>query len=438
MTRYDLTTASTSFRSQPLAGHAPASVDPTGGKKQAGLITGLAAITRGPALGHNAWIDSQFVEDAAAALRQATTGTKSRFTHPDMSSDGLGKQLGRVHGGEAVDDVARTDLHYNKSAHTAPDGDLAGHTMALAEESPEDFGASIVFDHDWAAEVSFHVEHGATLEDDAGYEYLDLTDFDSPDPLNTENLPHPRLAKLLAVDLVDSPAANPNGLFHNGRADIATAAAALASYALGQTDTPPAECSALNINPTRLRDFASRYLAKNNLRIVGAEDMTKKPTKTLAKPANAPTAASSTPAAATADPAADQATNDPASMTAEPAPDPTTPAPTTPAPTSPADGLPEGFSAARKELARYTEAFGATAGPAYFAEGVSFNDGMARQVIALREENTRLSQLCEQLGGDADGVSTQHTDPATNSKPTGLAGLIRISGQTTEPATEAS
>lgn len=85
-------------------------------------------------------------------------GLKSRFTHPDMSSDGLGKFLGRakdlsMHAardertGKEVPAV-RADLHFDPSASNTPTGDLAGYVLDLAESDPDALSSSIVVQAD--------------------------------------------------------------------------------------------------------------------------------------------------------------------------------------------------------------------------------------------------------------------------------------------------
>ncbi len=87
----------------------------------------------------------------------ARGGLKSRFTHPDMSSDGLGKFLGRSQNftlgtvrsaeGKTVQAV-RADLHFDASAHETPSGDLAGYILKLAESDPDALSSSLVLQTD--------------------------------------------------------------------------------------------------------------------------------------------------------------------------------------------------------------------------------------------------------------------------------------------------
>jgi len=216
-------------------------------------------ITRGEALGHKAWIDEIAMRQIVTAIN-AAAGIKSRFTHPGVSGDGLGSMLGHVIGPAVfTGNQVIADLHLLESAHKTPDGDLAKYVMDLAEESPEAFGTSIVFLHDVEAEDAFEESN------------LQGGKFVSPDPDNANHYRHVRIRKLRAVDAVDSPAANPSGLFSRGQ-EIATDADALMAYALGlTTEKPPT--SALSVDGDRVRAFVSRFLeARGLMMVVGPTD----------------------------------------------------------------------------------------------------------------------------------------------------------------------
>lgn len=229
-----------------------------GGDSGAGLIQRFSVITRGEALSHDMWIDKDFLEETAAAINESgERGIKSRFTHPDMSGDGLGRFLGRVKTGRAIGNQVFADLHLSELAHTTPEGDLGEFVMDMAEKEPDMFGTSIVFRRDADAEDEFRVDH----TDKRGQ-------FKSPDRNNTENMLHARLAELRADDVVDEPAANPEGMFHRG--SFVTDANALLDYAFGLKDTVP-ELSSLDIDPDRMVAFLERYLARNGMRIISAD-----------------------------------------------------------------------------------------------------------------------------------------------------------------------
>ena len=242
------------LRSQPVYGIRSATpIDPEGGEYHAGLIQGAAVITRGLADTQDVWIDTVMLEQTAKAINDQRMGTKSRFTHPELSGDGLGRALGRYRNAAVDGDIVRADLHLFKSAHKTPDGDLAGYVLELAQEDPEAFGNSIAFDTDRDAASGFVDEHMVGGE------------FKSPDDDNAQNHPHARLRSLEAVDVVDSPAANPSGLFHRGD-ELVYGGRLLMRYALGLSDDVPQ--GYFGVNPERVKEFVTRFLVDNGLCIV--------------------------------------------------------------------------------------------------------------------------------------------------------------------------
>lgn len=231
-----------------------------GGDYGAGLIKGAAVITRGPALGHDMWIDAVMLKQVVKAINAEPTGSKSRFAHPTMSGDGLGKVLGRYRDADMDGNIVRADLHMMESAHKTPDGDLAGYVMDLAEEDPLAFGNSIAFSPDLGAEELFRAKH--TDKDGR---------FKSPDEDNASNFTHARLAELVAVDAVDEPAANPGGLFHRGH-EIALEADAAIAYALGLTNEMP-DPLAFGVHPDRVRSAVQRVLERCRACILTTENL---------------------------------------------------------------------------------------------------------------------------------------------------------------------
>jgi hypothetical protein len=236
------------------AGEKP--VDEKGGDFGAGIIRGMAILTRGEALGHRLWCDRVMLQQVCDAINASERGIKARFTHPDLSGDGLGKSTGRVKNASVDGDVVRGDLHFSQAAHQTPDGDLAGYVMLLAMEDPEAFGNSIAFDEDFVEEDKFRAQHSEA--DGEGY-----PEFKSPDPQNIHNYLHARVAALRAVDAVDDPAANPNGLFHRGD-EIARDAERLLAWTLGLSSQKP-QLVSLDLDPDRAAGFIQRFLARHQL-----------------------------------------------------------------------------------------------------------------------------------------------------------------------------
>lgn len=243
----------TRFRTTPAKGAQP-KVDRAGGMYGAGLISGAAAITRGEALRHGAWVDSFAVDSVVELGNRSPKGIKVRFTHPGLSADGMGTQLGRMKNFRREGDRAVGDIHLIRAAHKTPDGDLAEYVMGLADEDPEAFGMSIVFEHDREAEKKFSRENEN-----------DNREFRSPDPDNPQNYGHIRLAKLWAADAVDEPAANPAGLFRAGH-EIAAEADKLCEYALGLSSERPT-LQHLSADAERVAQYAARFLESHGLEI---------------------------------------------------------------------------------------------------------------------------------------------------------------------------
>lgn len=98
----------------------------------------------------------EFDRDALREISNLTNGQKrglrSRFTHPGLSSDGLGKYLGRARNSwlDTSGPVwrARADLHISPSSHDTPSGDLGGYVLRLANEDPDALSSSVVIEAD--------------------------------------------------------------------------------------------------------------------------------------------------------------------------------------------------------------------------------------------------------------------------------------------------
>ena len=333
------------FRSTVERGFEPVCSEPVSrneGLNGAGIIRQFAVISRTEALGHGYWIDSEMLSQTAAAINASRNGVKVRFTHPDMSGDGLGSMLGRAVKASVVGDVVYADLHFSQSAHKAPDGDLAEYVMTLAEEDPDAFGASIAFGIDLDGIQEFAVEHGATLKADG---WIDFDAFESPDELNTGNLPHVRLAELFAIDTVDSPAANPQGLFHKGP-KIAAQAEQLLSYSLGLSSEVP-NVTAFSVDPDRMAGFVARFLNRNGLSVTKVEEGLSMSEDTKETPETAPEVV--------VDPLAE-------------------------------------FSQKREQ---FVEQFGAVDGSEYLANGLTFADALEFHVDKLNGSLTEANALLE-------------------------------------------
>ncbi len=188
------------FRSLPLR-EAPGRVD-----RDKRVIYGVSAAQAVEALGHGLELDQRTIEQIVELGNKTKNGIKSRFTHPGLSSDGMGKHLGRMVNFRVEGDKAVGDLRLAEAASNAPDGDLAGYVMDLANEDSAAFGMSIVAGGElvWTRANGEEQNVGAV---DATGEPLGR-----PDDALTE-LPVFRVTELDAVDVVDEPAANRDGMF---------------------------------------------------------------------------------------------------------------------------------------------------------------------------------------------------------------------------------
>lgn len=239
-------------------------IDRTGGRFSAGIIRGVSLAAVGEALGHDLWLDAEMIAQVAEmSSGKGDSGLKSRFTHPGMSSDGMGRHLGRLHDVKVVGGKAVGDLHFAKSSHDTPDGDLAEYVMTLTEEDPEAAGLSIVFERDAAAEREFSEAN----EDE--FEYVDYRGekqkrkrFKSPDKNNTKNLRHARIKNLRAADVVDEPAANPDGMFDTNA--LPRNADRLLSFAAGLTTEKP-DAELFGVDGDRAAQFLGRWLSSHGL-----------------------------------------------------------------------------------------------------------------------------------------------------------------------------
>ena len=355
--------------------HGAGTVDRTGGMFSAGIIRGVSVITRGEALGHEMWIDNDFLSDVTGAINgseSASGGVKARFTHPGLSSDGMGRYLGRLTNAQTVGEQVYADLHFAEAATKTPDGNLADYVMTLAEEDPEAFGLSIVFEHDMEASEQHYAENTQNNR------------FVSPDEDNRNNFSHARLSRLRAGDVVDEPAANPNGLFHREQ-EIASEADSLMEYALGLSDERP-DLACLSVDADRVSAAVSRFLTRHNLTLQKGSDPMSKDIETVETPA------------------------------AEPQP------------------TREQFAA---ELNRFTESFGSDNGAKWFGEGVSFSDAQTRHIEQLNKRVEGLQAQVGELQQTLNSLNTGEEEAASYGEayqdaPAGkksLSSKIRISGK---------
>ena len=127
--------------------------------------------------------DRQSLDAIRKLMAAAPSWLKSRFTHPDLSNDGLGKFLGRVtdprldfithresQGQLKMNRIAvvRGDLHIDPSSHDTPSGDIGKYVMDLAESDPDAMSSSLVLKSD----QEFRLKPDGTRQTDIDGELL--------------------------------------------------------------------------------------------------------------------------------------------------------------------------------------------------------------------------------------------------------------------------
>lgn len=168
-----------------------------------GVIRGVAVVTEGEAKGHGVNLDAEFVERVVKLGNEKRQGVKERFGHPTMSGTALGTFIGRATNfrldtsteGRAV---ARADISLSETAKHSPEGDLYSYILAMAKKEPDMMGQSIVF----TPGMLYKRDKDGNKVTEQSREFENL-----PGPLFVE------IESLHAVDMVDDPAANPDGLF---------------------------------------------------------------------------------------------------------------------------------------------------------------------------------------------------------------------------------
>lgn len=163
--------------------------------RSAKVIFGASLMQEGDLNDERQWtVDSGTLANALELMSRSNSGAKARFTHPNMSADGMGSYLGRWKNPRIDGNTLRADLHFADSAFKTPNGDLASYVMDMAEESPEDFGISL------ATKVNHAEMEKLKLE-----KHAENAEWKGRVPM--------RFRAIHAADVVDEPAATRGGLF---------------------------------------------------------------------------------------------------------------------------------------------------------------------------------------------------------------------------------
>jgi hypothetical protein len=143
--------------------------------KEAGILNGVSMVTIGPVRGHGVYADEKTLESVRACAETYEGGLKVKMEHGTGAKD----IVGVLNGYRIKSPNLRADFHMLKaSPHFA-------HLLEMAETMPGAFGLSISFSGD--------------------YETIEIAE-----GLKVEAM---RCREIYSCDVVDSPAANPNGLF---------------------------------------------------------------------------------------------------------------------------------------------------------------------------------------------------------------------------------
>jgi hypothetical protein len=163
--------------------------------RKAKVIFGANLMQLGDINDDRLWtVDEGTLANAKELMSRGNSGAKARFTHPNMSADGMGSFLGRWKDVRVEGEKLVGDLHLAEQAFKSPQGDLGTYVMDMAEEDPDMFGISL-----------------ATKINDAEMEKLKL-EKRSADPEWKGRTPL-RFRAVHAADVVDEPAATRGGFF---------------------------------------------------------------------------------------------------------------------------------------------------------------------------------------------------------------------------------
>lgn len=138
---------------------------------EAGIIRGVSVVTEGKAQGHDVSIDSKTLQQALEIASAFKGGLRVKANH----GTGVDAIIGTLRNFSISGNKLIADLHLLKSH------DEFSHILEMAKEIPESFGLSLTFN--------------------MGKEKIEGKNF-------------ARVADIYSADLVDIPAANPNGLFN--------------------------------------------------------------------------------------------------------------------------------------------------------------------------------------------------------------------------------
>jgi hypothetical protein len=306
-------------------------------------------------------VTDETLQQAYQFATHGNNGLKARFTHPNMSSDGMGSYLGRWKNFRLADGVLRADLHIADAAFKSPQGDLGTYVMEMADNNPDMFGVSLATELDLESLMLFEDTRDSNGNGAARWEM--------------------RFTSVRAGDVVDEPAATRGGMFDLLTVDqrnLPVQATALLQTYFG--DAEPAVVRA------RIDGFLDRYFSNK-----GAT-MPEEQTATVQESGSETVAAGEQETVATL--------NDPAGQD-------TAPTQTTLAENADAD------------LSVYMSTFGDADGARMFRDKVPFQQAMIQHLASLRGQiqdlsaenaqlKTRAAELARNMLGESEAVNVGH------------------------------
>lgn len=137
-----------------------------------GVIRGVSLITEGPALGHGVMVDATTLQQVKQAASEYSGGLKVKLNHSGQAGDIIGYVDGlRIDGKKLLGDL-----------HLLENSPHRNYILEIAQKIPDTFGLSIAF----SGPSELAADKKTVLQ---------------------------RCSEIFSVDVVDSPAANPDGFF---------------------------------------------------------------------------------------------------------------------------------------------------------------------------------------------------------------------------------
>jgi len=205
---------------------------------EANVLRDVVVCRAGIAKGHGTELDQAFVEAVVEMGNQYSEGLKSRFGHPNMSTESLGTYVGRLKEFKVDGNTARANLYLDPVSKSAPQGNLHDWIISMANSNQDMLGMSIVF------------KPGDLFQlDDEGKKrtVTSSEQYDRSRPL------FETIEELFGCDLVDDPAAAESLFSAKFNAD---------KFAVQVTeflDSHPQIWDAINKNPGLIDRFKAKY-----------------------------------------------------------------------------------------------------------------------------------------------------------------------------------